>query len=999
LTISLQIFLVSKNHRFLLARLYFDDVQNQVTEADIERTLEKFEKRAGKEDLLAAAYDEAIERIKSQPKKFARLAQKVLGWISCAKRPLTKVELQHALAVQQNASVFNHKDIPGINDIISACAGLVTEENKFKIRLSHYTTQEYIKQQTRQHKSWFSTAETEIARTCMKYLSFKTSLPLIEEAERTMSFFPMFGPIKIFRGFDFIYPLFSYALDYWAYHAYRAALPPEETLKTVEFFLPENRFGKPKLKYKKKVPRPKLNILKNAPTTLSRWERLLHLAAYFGLPGLVKLLLMPNGYYSNGTADIRITPLCCAAREGHKATVQELLKHSAIDVNEYDEKGKTPVLLALGKGYVTIATLLLADKRFDFKSVHKTGEKALRLAISEGYAGVVSCLINAGIEEFTTEETNLTPLTLAVKAGHQPIVEILLAAGADTNARNPSGMTPLAYAVEGGHKTIVQTLLREGADVNVVSSNETPLMCATKAGNHSIVETLLRANAEVNAGISIGRTALTLAAILGYQLIVGALLAAGADVDGGTLNGETPLIYASRAGHDSIVKTLLRANAEINAGISSGGTPLTFAAMEGHSSTVKLLLAANAMPNPKDAKGRTPIYWAANYGHDHVVKLFFPFKNAEDDGLLSEILCKEFRRGNFPVVTTLIVDGDVDPDHVLEGGLVLLHWALKSGHSVVVQHLLRRNLNYQRFKRRFGEYPLWIAANEGHCEIVEILLDKIECDVDLKSKILKRAFTKRYWAVAKLLLNDKRTEWRHQPQLILTSLMSAANGGTSEIIELLLCHLDVSFLNATDMNQQTSLHHAATHGHIMMIASLLRNPDILPNIKDRNGHTPLALAARNGHHQAVKSLLENETIRFNVDQTDGDGLTALALAAKNGYMHVVESLIGTSEVNPNTLDPNEQTALSLAAQKGHSEIVDLLLGYEGTDRLTKDCNGRTPLGFAIQNGWASVVKRLLEDNSIRKNVENGELEWGLYYTISEADTEILEVFIDMDIKY
>ena len=40
-----------------------------------------------------------MERINTQQPGFRRLAEKVLSWITCARRPLTTSELQHALAV------------------------------------------------------------------------------------------------------------------------------------------------------------------------------------------------------------------------------------------------------------------------------------------------------------------------------------------------------------------------------------------------------------------------------------------------------------------------------------------------------------------------------------------------------------------------------------------------------------------------------------------------------------------------------------------------------------------------------------------------------------------------------------------------------------------------------------------------------------------------------------------------------------------------------------
>jgi hypothetical protein len=58
------------------------------------------------------AYKDAIERINSQVKDQEELAKQVLWWITCAKRPLTTSELQHALAVEIGESQLDEDNLP-----------------------------------------------------------------------------------------------------------------------------------------------------------------------------------------------------------------------------------------------------------------------------------------------------------------------------------------------------------------------------------------------------------------------------------------------------------------------------------------------------------------------------------------------------------------------------------------------------------------------------------------------------------------------------------------------------------------------------------------------------------------------------------------------------------------------------------------------------------------------------------------------------------------------
>jgi hypothetical protein len=53
-----------------------------------------------KREVLAYAYEQAIERMNSQKEGLRNLAIRALGWITFAKREITISELQHALATQ-----------------------------------------------------------------------------------------------------------------------------------------------------------------------------------------------------------------------------------------------------------------------------------------------------------------------------------------------------------------------------------------------------------------------------------------------------------------------------------------------------------------------------------------------------------------------------------------------------------------------------------------------------------------------------------------------------------------------------------------------------------------------------------------------------------------------------------------------------------------------------------------------------------------------------------
>lgn len=94
---------------------------------------------------MAQAYGVTIERIRSQRPGFRFLAERVLTLLTCAKRLLTSVELQDALAVTEGDTTLDKTKREHTSIIVTVCAGLVTVDvDRGIIRLVHETTREYL---------------------------------------------------------------------------------------------------------------------------------------------------------------------------------------------------------------------------------------------------------------------------------------------------------------------------------------------------------------------------------------------------------------------------------------------------------------------------------------------------------------------------------------------------------------------------------------------------------------------------------------------------------------------------------------------------------------------------------------------------------------------------------------------------------------------------------------------------------------------------------------
>ncbi|KAJ5721500.1 uncharacterized protein N7483_009434 [Penicillium malachiteum] len=464
-----------------------------------------------------------MEKISQQREGFAILVKRTLSWVTYSKRPLTTLELRHALAVEVGESDLDLENLPDIELIFSVCAGLITvNKESGDIRLVHFTTQEYFEWSGR---TWFPHAHEDITATCVKYLSFNC----FESG--------FLSTQEEFQDRLHSNALYEYASKNWGSHAREALEQPRDLILR---FLESQSYVSSS---SQAVIPPRSYIPARAYyTQISRQMTALHLTAYFGLKSLPHILL-EHGHDGNATDCKGLTPVTYAAAEGH-ASVVDVFSTAGVFTDPKDENRQTPLFWASMKGYEAVVQQLLDMRNVDPDCADRFGRTPLFIAVQRGHETIARCLLKEAVNPDAKHEnsgdrhdpmSNRTALSVAAEVGLASIVKLLLETGmVDTNSKDRFLQTPLSHAAERWHESVVKILLENGADPY--------LEAITKDMD--------------------GRMPLTFAAENDHEKVVKLLLDRGVHPDSKSdtadSSGRTPLLRAVSNGHEAVVRILIQ---------------------------------------------------------------------------------------------------------------------------------------------------------------------------------------------------------------------------------------------------------------------------------------------------------------------------------------------------------------------------------------------------------------------------------------------------------
>lgn len=321
-----------------------------------------------------------------------------------------------------------------------------------------------------------------------------------------------------------------------------------------------------------------------------------------------------------------------------------------------------------------------------------------------------------------------------------------------------------------------------------------------------------------------------------------------------------------------------------------------------------------------------------------------------------------------------------------------LHWAVIGDHKTVAEVLMAFHADVNA-RDDEGETPLFLAAQTGKVDMVELLLTSIHTDPDRANlrgdTPLHQAVRNDDKDVAELLVahhldaNPKPNE-PHEDQTHLDAPVQPESRETVQEVLEGNAHADDK-----DDSGTTAVDAAASEGD-GELAEVMVSRDADVNVKNNDGETPLGLAVQmeveNGdfgpdqRRDMIELLLAKGAW---IDSIDNRGLTPLqqAIAADDKYL--VELLLAR---RPNfkldTRGGYGRTPLFVAQEFNRLDMMEFLLA-RGAGVDVRDESDHTPLSDAAANGRVKAAEILLAHRA-RVDARDGEGDTVLYWACKGA---------------
>ena len=455
------------------------------------------------------------------------------------------------------------------------------------------------------------------------------------------------------------------------------------------------------------------------------------------------------------------------------------------------------------------------------------------------------------------------------------------------------------------------------------------------------------------------------------------------DVNKGREDGTTALHLASQMGNVNVIKMLLsHPSLDPNKVNNNYMTTLMEASRDGKSEVVELLLRHPFIDvNKVNLKRKSALFFACEMGRHAVVRFILrcPATKTElydDYNKIAEDYAWNYTDilNDFDNLARLQSSGHTCCSTDLKKGLQI---SAKHGDSEMTDAFLNCTGIDLNNGYGFDGTPLYIASRANKFAIVEKLLAHPELNVNKD-------------------VNGKN------------ALLAATEEGHAEVVRVLLQHYDIDTNIERQGNKGNALFVASEIGHSEIVRQLLSQPQIEVNNRYNTDYcedtTSLGCVSKRGYLNVVKILMRcpktkidneklvifetldeslssirntllkiNHTCCFNANE-------GLIIAAITGDHRAIRGLGQCPNADINTIDAKGRTPLYLASLLGHTKATQEILNHENISfNKGREIDGLSPFSIASQKGHEEIMT-LLTNYSYLKN-DDVNIGWqGDYWT-------------------
>ncbi|KAI0878857.1 ankyrin repeat-containing domain protein [Hypoxylon argillaceum] len=297
-------------------------------------------------------------------------------------------------------------------------------------------------------------------------------------------------------------------------------------------------------------------------------------------------------------------------------------------------------------------------------------------------------------------------------------------------------------------------------------------------------------------------------------------------------------------------------------------------------------------------------------------------------------------------------------DSIIEG-TTAIHSAVRAGQVEVLREMLVEVKQIDTLDSN-GSTPLLIAAEQGHAEIFELLLNH----------------------------NASLSEVDSSKQTVLHKCQTSTRNGHDIAIARLILDHEPDLINSKEATGKTALWFACEKSNDKMVEFLLDN-NADPNIPSAKNQTPLQLAvnmrsSEGGRKmQAYRRRIIDNLLRRGADSNQRDNLdnTPLHTAALHGDLEVIELLLHPDyKTDINSPGRNDQTPVAAAAEHMHIAVVAELVS-KGANITLKGArgNGKSAEDWAkgpykaLREALHPAENRRMSENSVRTHATKSSI--------------------------